>query len=307
MDPYLFIFAQVAVGIVILLVVFFASLYVMRADSLVAQRNSGITNSNFDTVIIDGYIDSNSVAKKRFSTLNPLDKTFVPMPRSYNRMGGAQFSYTFWLFVGDSHPSAVANKPILLKGDHQKYTYRKTDASDDKILEVTEDVLIKCPLIRFGDTFKDIVLEFNTLDDINHQVNLSSVEQMTDTTLRHNLLSLIQSKWVYLSFVFEDNVPINDFENGIVIRFYINDIMYYTHRVSSTLRQNNGDFYLFPAGEANGCRIGDLKYYNHALGFSQIKQNHSAGPPKVRATVTQDTTGAPLYVSEYNKIDLYNL
>lgn len=308
MNKYAFAAAQIAVGVIIIVAVFYLSLHIMKQDSLLVTKERGVKNPDHDTLIIDGFIESSTVARKRFSTVNPYSPSFVPLPRAYNRLGGAQFSYTFWMFVGDSHRSSVMNMPILLKGDNQEYIYEKRDRNGSRLLETKNNVAIKCPLIKFGNSFKDIILEFNTQDDIDQQVNLTAVEHATDTTLRHNLLDLIQNRWAFMAFTFEDNVPINDFENGIVIRFFINDILYYTHRVASTLRQNNGDLYLFPEGEVRGCRIADLKYYNHAIGFQNVKHVYGNGPPKVRATLEddKDAVGAPLHISEYNKIDLYN-
>lgn len=304
MNPYLFIALQVAVGVVLVVVVFYLSLYMLRQDNLVMNKQAGVKNPDFEVKILDGYIDSSNIARKRYSTLNPMDTSFVPIPRAYNRMGGAQFSYSFWLFVGDSHPSSVSNKDILLKGASDVYTYRKTTkVGDDSVATLRSQ--IKCPKIRFGETFKDIVLEFNTQDDVDHVVNLCSTPHPVDVTIRHNLLELIQNKWVFLAVTMEDNVPINDFENGIIVRFYINDVLYHTHRVASTLKQNNGDLFLFPEGEVKGCRIADLRYYNYAIGFKTVKDTHKTGPPKYRAD-ENESVGSPLYISEYNKIDLYN-
>lgn len=304
MNPYLFIALQVAVGVVLVVVVFYLSLYMLRQDNLVMNKQAGVKNPDFEVKIIDGYIDSGNIAQKRYSTLNPMHTSFVPIPRAYNRMGGAQFSYSFWLFVGDSHPSSVSNKDILLKGAPDEYIYRKTTKiGEDSVGTLRSQ--IKCPKLRFGETFKDIVLEFNTQDDVDHAVNLCSTPHPVDVTIRHNLLDLIQNKWVFLAVTMEDNVPINDFENGIIVRFYINDVLYHTHRVASTLKQNNGDLFLFPEGEVKGCRIADLKYYNYAIGFNTVKSGFKPGPPKYRAD-ENDSVGSPLYISEYNKIDLYN-
>lgn len=306
MNPYLFIALQIAVGVVIVVVVFYLSLFMIRQDKLVVDKEEGSNDSHFEVKMIKGYIDSNKVAKKRFSTLNPMDKSFVPIPRAYNRMGGAQFSYSFWLFVGDTHPSSVRNKDILLKGAPDALAYRKVsktnaDATPFRVVQSQ----IKCPKLGFGNSFKDIVIEFNTQDDVNHRVNLSATPHPIDVTIRHNLMDLIQNKWVYIAVTMEDNVPINDFENGIIVRFYVNDILYYTHRVASTLKQNNGDLFLFPEGEIKGCRIADLKYHNYAIGFKEVKMSHGNGPPKFRAD-EDESVGSPLYISEYNKIDMYN-
>lgn len=298
---------QVVVGVIIIVIVYYISLYAMRQDSLLASKaHEAVTNAKQETLVLDGYIDAPQIARKSFSTVNPVDPSFVPMPRSYNRMGGAQFSYAFWLYLGDTHASNVAGKDIFLRGDARKYYVKKTE-EDGTPLYVKEDYAVKCPRLRFGDSFKDLVLEFNTQDDIHHAVNLTSVEHATDTTLRHNLLDLIPKKWVYITLAFEDNVPISDFENGVVVRLFVNDVLYFTHRVHSALRQNNGDLYIFPNGQdVHDCRIGNFKYFNYAVGFQEVKAAYARGRPQYQARFVGDTAGVPLYISEYNKLDLYN-
>lgn len=308
MNKYANAALQVVVGFVIVLFIFYFSLWVMQKDSLVATQSANLTDQKHQVLVIDGYIDSSQIAKKSMNTVNPNVVGYVPLPRSYNRMGGAQFSYAFWLFVGDTASAGLRNKDILLRGEDREYRYRKTTADGSRTLSTNQEIVTKCPRLRFGETFKDFVLEFNTQDEITHSVNLTAVAQATDVTIRHNLLELIQQKWVHFAFSMEDNVPINDFENGVVVRFYVNDILYYTHRVSSKLRQNNGDLLLFPAGAVPGCRIADLTYYNYALGFQEVKAAFSQGPPKKQANIagSNSTVGRPLYLSKYNEVDLYN-
>lgn len=312
-NAWLFYGLQVGVGLAVVAVAYYVSLSVLHEESLVYSKKSQMQNPKQKTLVVDGFLESSLLSGRQYTTVNPLASGFVPMPRAFNRMGGSQFSYSFWLFMGDASKGSVRNKDIFVRGDTREYRYEKSPIEGELALngkngnvERDTDILIKAPRLRFGETFSDLVLEFNTHDDINHKVHLDSQESDLDHSIRHNLMSLIQKKWVMLTLTFEDNVPVSEFENGIVVRFFVNDILYHTHRVTSTLRQNNGDLYMFPNGEVEGCRIGNFAYYNYALAFKDVKALHEKGKPTKRADRDRDPIGLPLYLSEYNKLDLYN-
>jgi hypothetical protein len=112
------------------------------------------------------------------------------------------------------------------------------------------------------------------------------------------------------TFVFEDNVQINDFENGIQIKFFLNDTLYQIETVKSALKQNFGDLFVLPDSTGVGiksARMSDLSYYNYALNPNQISQRFNKGPSSNIFTKTKtDTFGTPLYMSASNKIDQTN-
>lgn len=313
------IVVQVGLGVLVIYLVYLVSLAVMKQDSIISESGGRMQNSPEEsTLILDGYASSSRLHNHRYNTVNPYVSNYAAITRSMNRVGGAQFTYSFWLRVSNvaTNDPRVAGKDILLRGDNREYTYQKSQynyTQNPEELEVTErttDKVIKCPRIRFGDDVTDIVVEFNTHDDINHRVSLASIEQRNDPTIRHNLMSLMQNKWVMLTFSFQDNVPVNDFENGIVLQVFVNDVLYHTHRVSSALKNNYGDLYLFPSDEeVKNCTIGNLKYYNYAVGVKEVKDLYKKGFPKKLAALagTSENVGAPLYLSEYNKLDLHNL
>lgn len=306
---------QLGLGVLAVYIVYLVALGLMKEDQLVFKVGEGGRDPRHEVLLVNGYASSSQLEGRKFDTLNPHKPNYAAITRSYNSLGGSQFSYSFWLFVDGTNSSnnMLQDKTIFLRGDRRQYTYEKSapDPYENDSMEVTErktDVIIKCPLVRFGNSFSDIVVEFNTHDDINHRVSLASQEQANDPTLRHNLLSLMLKKWVLFTLTFEDNVPVNDFENGIVMRFFVNDILYFTHRVSSTLKQNKGELYLFPGGEVPGCKLADLRYYNYALSFKDVKKLFEKGRPTKAAHLdnTDTSIGTPLYLSEYNKLDLYN-
>jgi hypothetical protein len=310
-NAYLMYAIQLMVAAIIVVVVYYVFLAIIGRDSLVASAKNKQAKSKVRTQLMDGFIESSLIARTRFNTINPYAEDFLNLQRSYNRNGGAQFSYSFWMFLGNTNRENVANKDIFLRGDNRKYAYeeRLQDGGGDEgeVLTSGVDKVIKCPRLRFGKRFNDLILEFNTQDYVMHKVNLTSQENATDSTIRHNLLSLIPRQWVLITITFEDNIPINDFENGIVIRTFVNDIMYFTHKVSSTIRQNFGDLYLFPDGEVKGMRIAQFTYYNYALGYDQVQDMYKEGPPDYRANHGDEITGVPMRLSVYNKTDLYNI
>lgn len=301
---------QVGIGVAIVVAVYYIALAFLHDDRLAADDRSKLNNPQQRTLVMDGWIDSLNLVGKRFTTINKASMSFLPMPRSYNRNGGAQFSYAFWMFFsGDASQKDIRNKDVFVKGDTRPYRYERTRANIDNretVMEQETDMIIKCPRLRFGDRFSDFVLEFNTHDNMNQKVFLNSQENDTDISIRHNLMSMVQKKWVLITLTFEDNIPINDFENGIVVRMFVNDLLYHTHRINSALRQNHGDLHLFPSGHVPGFRIADFAYYNYALGFKEIKEIFKRGRPEHRASMDEDPIGTPLYMSEYNKIDVHN-
>ena len=107
-------------------------------------------------------------------------------------------------------------------------------------------------------------------------------------------------------------MPINDFEDGVIVRFYVNDFLYDIHRVRSALRLNNGDLHLFPSCTKSSvlkqARIGNLAHYNYALSNLSVRDIYDAGPPRHLATdlAGASSLGHPLYLSEQNKLDNAN-
>lgn len=326
------IVVQVVAGVLVVYAVYRLSLWVLKKDRLVVDARNNF-DPRLETTIVDGYAPTDLLADRTFDTINPRARSFKSLQRSFNRKGGAQYSYSFWIHLKDTSSKNVANKVILMRGDRQRYTFTRKPSlvvtandPDSKILKAGEDttqyafneVLVKGPLIRFGEDYKSLVVEFNTLDNPNEKVEIRSFDSASDDPgLRHNVLKLIDNAWVLFTFTFEDSVAINDFEDGIIVRFYVNDFLYNVSKVRSTLYQNNGSFYLLPTWNGQGgaggmplrdARIANLKYFNYALSSPAVKELYEAGPPKHYASdlVGSDDLGDPLYLSMYNKLDIAN-
>lgn len=300
---------QVIGGVVISLVIYWLSLFAINRDKLVITNKYNDSNKPASFPVLDGYIDCVSGMNMVYNTKNHQARNYTPLPRSVNRMGGAQFTYSFWLYLDDISPENVRNKIILCRGDINKYDYKLMDKATSSIVEAASSRIVQCPLIRFGDNYKEMVVEFNTTDKFNEKMIIVNNVSETDSAIRRNAMSLTPHYWVMFSFVFEDNVPINDFENGIAIKFYVNDTMYQLHKVRSTLRQNNGELFVLPDETKTGiksARICDVYYHNYALDDIKIKDIYSRGPTKSVYSRNNDF-GKPLYLAASNRLDQTNL
>lgn len=301
---------QLLGGIVVVVVLYHMLLLVMRQDKLVLDPQVDVRLPRM-TKIIDGFIEVPTIANKAFDTLDQRAPNYLPLPRSYNRRGGAQFSYQFWLNVKDGTPSAVKDKIILLRGDNALYTW------NDSANGHHSGVAIACPSISFGDTYDELKIRFNTLDQIEntYTTKTQTTQNVADTSARNNaLLKLILGKWVLFTVVFEDNVPVSEFEDGTRMRLYVNDLMYDSATYpGKALRQNNGQLFLFPSNGAGsgglpGALICDLSYYNYAVEAEAIKKTYDAGQSQKRSNAPgtgENIASQPLYLSEYNKLDIY--
>lgn len=164
-------------------------------------------------------------------------------------------------------------------------------------------VAIKCPRIEFGDTYDHLLVTFNTTDDLDVVMDVAKVPGSTAPYA----LSLIGNRWALMTFTFEDHTPINDFEDGITVNFFLNDVLYRSGAFKGALRQNDDALHLFPGGGISGARVGDLTYSNYAWGAAQVQKTYLKGPPRKRMRdPVDDAIGEPLYLTEYNKLDVYS-
>ena len=324
---------QIIVGIVIAILIYALSLWILRRDQLVADPSSLATPKQ-RVMILDGFADASVISGTQWSTVNPQAQNYVLLDRSYNRKGGAQYTYSMWVQIRDV--SVIKGQTLFMRGDPTLYSWTKKVGSSNPV--PFKDVLIKSPRVRFASSFDEgLVVEFNTLDDPQGGTVLitpnenpiptagQSPAPLTtyDETMRKNAFNLIRDRWAMLTFTFEDGVAINEFENGIMMRFYLNDVLYKSQGVKGALKLNAGDVYLLPAiandpnyGQSYGVgqgrdaltnsTVGNLAYYNYALGLGQVRELFTRGPPKNPATFGVGPVGEPLSLTLYNKLDIYN-
>lgn len=297
------IIIQIVAGVIIVYAIYLISLVAVKADKLGIDSKFD-TNKKQKVVIIDGYADS-SVYAGNFGTINtavPTLYNYVPVRPSVNLKGGAQFTYSIWLYVRSSGEN-YANKCIFLKGDKRKYDYTLQDTKGQ--IKNINDRIAFCPMFCFGNNPMEFKVYFNTIHKIKEMMEVRKLSA-DNTVFRRNLLNLFNDKWVMITITFEDNIPINDFENGLMVKFYVNDTLYQTNRYNSTLKQNNGSLYMFPDGTIDSCRLSNFVYYNYAASDKEIRDMANFGPSTKPVEMVTKSFISPMMLSDYNRLDIYN-
>ena len=215
--------------------------------------------------------------------------------------------------------------PLLIKGDKRCFRYEVTPMGPDGAPMVGAEKTCKqgryvmSPMIAIGNPKqKEMRVYFNTLDKIDQCIVLKKMPDSTDSTLRHNIASLAEKSWTMYTFVFTDYVPIDDFENGIVVKSYVNDTLYQVDRVAGSLRDNDGDLAVLPDGApgtdstyTSRLLLSTMDYYNHALTDADVVRRYNAGfNTNPNSDVIDDNAALKknsVKYSMYNKLDMYNL
>jgi hypothetical protein len=279
-------FVQFLLAFIIVLILYVITLIVLSVDALVSVPSYKVRPRE-QVSIKTGNNSSALLAKSRFNTIFPFVKgNFARIPRSVNGSTGAQFTYQFWMKINDPKESNFKDLVLLLKGDDKKYKIGYYNPGGDMSLltERTEGpkYMIKSPLIKFKNSYKNLVVELNTNKhpDVQIQIDLGRSDKETQ---RKNLLSFLPLDWFLMTFVFEENYSLSEgTENGIRFTFYINDIPYHSVSGSTSpilrnnfLKQNDGDLYILPNHESKTdiLTMGDIKYFNYAKTDAEVRQD----------------------------------
>ena len=294
---------QISIGIVIAIILYIIGISILYAD----VKNIFVTSGTKMTkiTVLDGYVDSSQLTVMTFNTVLPFAKNYIPITPSTNMKGGAQFSYTGWMHMQNPDDPAMLGKCIFMRGDKQKYTYTMRDHITGDSSEVI-DYMTYCPMLSFGTNKLDFTVKFNGINKLDQEMYVSRIESTRDL-FRKNILSVLQNNWIMITLVFEDNIPVNDFENGVRVQMYINDLLYESRVFSGMLKQNTGNLYFFPDGPIAGIRLSTFKYYNYALNGIDIKKLFAAGPVTTPAKITSEAMYASVNPSTGNILDVYNV
>ncbi|KAG1667188.1 hypothetical protein FOA52_004183 [Chlamydomonas sp. UWO 241] len=298
---------QVVIGILLTVGVYMLAFAILYMD----VKNTFVTSNTRMTeiVVLDGYADSSQLAVTSFNTVLQFAKNYLPITHSVNMKGGAQFSYSLWLNIQNPDDPSILNKCIFMRGDKKKYTYEVYDHVTGDGGEVI-DYMTYCPMLSFGTNKLDFSVKFNTANKLDQEMYVARIESSNDV-FRRNILSVLQKNWIMITLVFEDNIPINDFENGVRVQMYVNELLYDSNVYAGMLKQNMGNLEFFPDGPAVGVRLSAMKYFNYALSSVDIGKMFVAGPVLAPGTTTTTTVAHAAYsgidASTGNILDVYNI
>ena len=279
---------QLFFALILLVIIYFVTLQMLKIGSIVVYPTYTV-KAKEEQVIVQGKATNGA----RFNTIFPFSKNgaaFRKIPRSVNGTTGAQFTYQFWAKVNDTNPENFKNLIVLLKGDDRLFKVGYYDRETNRKIEfenVTPKHMIKCPLIKFGNSYKNLSVEFNTNNHPDVKINVN-LEEGSEEHKRRNLLSLLPVEMVMFTFVFQENFSkYEGVENGIKFTMYINDVPFYTESASTNpllrhnfLKQNDGDIYILPNVKNQGALdVANIKYFNYALTDSDVIASFNKGRP----------------------------
>lgn len=279
-------FVQFLLAFLVVLILYVITLIVLSVDALVSVPSYKVKPRE-QVSIKTGNNSSALLAKSRFNTIFPYVKgNFARIPRSVNGSTGSQFTYQFWMKINDPKESNFKDLVLLLKGDDRKYKigYYNPGGDMNLLSDRTEGpkYMIKSPLIKFKDSYKNMVVEFNTNKHPDVQIEID-LEKSGKEAQRKNLLAFLPLDWFLMTFVFEENYSLAEgTENGIRFTFYINDIPYQSASGSTSpllrnnfLKQNDGDLFILPNHESKTdiLTMGDIKYFNYAKTDAEVRQD----------------------------------
>lgn len=276
---------QVLVGLVLLFVIYTISLWVMQTDKVYMDAKV-VSKEKIAIPILNGFVENGAFGNTMMNTQSEYSDNYVPLPKSLNRMGGIQFSYTFWINLPsmDTSDEMFENKILFFRGDRSSYTFKTKDG------KMVTDYAIVCPLVRFGETRKDIIVEFNTFDNIRESIAIPPESVLVEN-----------GRWTMITIVLQDNIPINDFENGIKVQCFVDNLVAVTQSYRTSLRMNDGNLYVLPSTSPFGGtnkiekgKLGNLTYYNYALNYQEVSQIYNKGPPtRIHAMTKSLQAGLP--------------
>jgi hypothetical protein len=298
---YVGAFLQLFVGIIIVYIMYRVSLWMIYRDVVVLDYTSPIK-----TEIFKGWVATTSFTNRTYNTFNAYSNNFRDLPRSINTVGGAQFSFTIWTRFNDPSVLNLANKVIFMYGDPTKYTVERV--IDDKEKDIITDYIIKCPLLMFSADGNNLVIQFNTNENLNNNVLVNRTKS-SDEAERHNIMAMLPGKWVMWTIVFTGNVnPEESNENGVRVEMYVNDFLHHTQVVKGSMRTNKGYLRILPEPITGGY-LADFSYYNWALSQRDIKEILDEGMSQdmYNELDTDMSFLQPSYITEYNKLEIYNV
>lgn len=291
-------------------------LYVLfdwTTEDLVKVKPDDFVSQYEKVPVFDGYVIMNASNNKTLDTYDPQNPLYRRLSLSQNRMGGAQYTYTFWVNFSGAIDQNIAGKTLFMRGDKRKFKPFRKDARDSAYAPYFEgtpsntDFTIVGPRVYFKSPTV-LGVQVNTDTELVFETEVGN--QFADKSLRRNALSLVPGNWAMFAIVVEDNVPIDDFANGVAVTVYINDVRYAKGSTPGSLRPNAGPLHVLlgDAWPANS-KMSDLHYYNYALSDHEVHRIYAAGP-NTKASDDLDSSARKrddtLRLGVNNKLDNYN-
>jgi hypothetical protein len=197
-----------------------------------------------------------------------------------NKLGGIEFSYSFWMKLHDPAPQILfmkgiyhedTSKPGLSDAKtYNKQTLESTEHTkiNDEIDGTNHEQLLKCPLVRFDST-KELRVSFNSNRKIHNEIAFEYEDILNS--------SQNNPRWFLFSIVFREGPFTTEYglkTKGIVVDLFVNEQHVKSKFIENdSLKLNEGNIYVFPeAKESTDNTFGDLNYHNFALTVIDVEK-----------------------------------
>jgi len=270
-------------------------------------------NVKSEITILDGYIDFKSQANITYNTQDPTIPSYINISPSINQKGGAEYCYNFWLYIDKTGLTDISDKVLLFKGSKvlTKYNYLQSGnckAKDDYIL-------VKNPLIRLSDNGSSLIIEYNTLTNID-AINgdgstIGDNDICTSSKNNNNMLGVydlddatFNKKFFMVTLIIQEVTPNDDIlsKNITNCKLYLNSTLVLDRNTNSpynsslgttVMKTNKGKLYVAPTNifnndatlDTNKILLSDLKYFNYAIDINKIEKLYNNGFNYTTATI----------------------
>ncbi len=269
---------------------------------LSAGRTLAVPRKSLD--VLSGYVTS------KHMTDNPA----VYAPREIPQQGSA-FSYCFWVYIDPSRSGAMEHcraKTLFCKGTPEQYAL--SPASSSTVLRYR--VAMPCVSISERDGCNTMTLGFNTTAERYMEIPLRALSAgMDPLRTSAGAATFALGNWVMFTLAFEDGL------DGTSVTAYCNDATVFALSHSNFdglagnhLVPNKGRLHILPDADPGDASIhlGDIKYFNYAVGPSQVHSLLAKGPPDARAVVDARQSAAASSATRFSvdasKVDtIYNV
>ncbi len=236
-----------------------------------------------DVYVIKGMINSN---KEQSIPSNPNNKDSVSIIKSVNQYDGIEFTWNVWFYI-DEVTNNYEYKRIFSKGKGIKdktnlnSSLKEETSPYSKIINNSPGLYITnyipdpdnsssiVPGITFTNDASNVslVIALNTYNPSNSNSEFAELITVKDVFIK---------KWINCTVIVK-NRTVNVYING----------KYNKEKILNNIPvQNNYDTYV---GDDNGFKgyISNLKYYNRAISYEEVRSLYSAGPNlKIIDTIT---------------------
>jgi|APGre2960657404_1045060.scaffolds.fasta_scaffold00052_22 hypothetical protein len=272
-------FVQVVVAMLLVIGFFLLAFFIYNKDAIEAATVK--RSVKVKTYIFRGIKDLDIANNETYDTSDRTHPTFREMPNSINQHGGAEFSYSFWMYKAEKTTTvpvleAVVNDKLvnddlllLVRGSNRLQNFKNVC---NKEPQSSANVMVKCPLIKFqGQRWEYLVVELNTSqnpDGVREQaVNKCNVTRSAGWgSVNAHKLALggfddanFIEKWFNVAVVISDTEPTDNLpvRNKVRVRIYVNGVLemdrYVDNRLGevtsenpSVLLQNHGPLHVAP-------------------------------------------------------------